>query len=89
MPQAKRSKARNIGDPPPKQFSMDFFAGATADSNGGVGVCIWISEQHFIEMKLGCGVALIQEPSFWHSGIYFPLPKILDFRIYISLVTPL
>ena len=54
MPQVKRPKARNIGDPPLKQFPMAFFDGAAADYKGGVGVCIWINEQHFIEMKLGC-----------------------------------
>ena len=32
---------------------MDLFDGAIVDSKGGVGVCIWINEQHFIEMKLG------------------------------------
>ena len=53
--QAKRPKARNIGDPPLKQFPMAFFDGAAVDSKGGAGVCIWINEQNFIEMKLGCG----------------------------------
>ena len=33
---------------------MAFFDGAAADYKDGVGVCIWINEQHFIEMKLGC-----------------------------------
>ena len=46
LPQVKRSKVRNIGDPPAKQFPMAFFDGATADSIGGAGVCIWINEQH-------------------------------------------
>ena len=34
---------------------MVFFDGATTYSEGDVGVCIWINEQHFIEMKLGRG----------------------------------
>ena len=57
MPQVKRPKARNIGDPPLKHFPMAFFDGVAADSKGGVGVCIWINEQHFSEMILGCGLS--------------------------------
>ena len=53
--QVKRSKVRNIGDPPAKQFPMAFFDGAVTNSIGGVGVCIWINEQHFLSIKLGCG----------------------------------
>ena len=34
---------------------MAFFDGAMTDSKGGTGVCIWINEQHFLEIKLGCG----------------------------------
>ena len=36
---------------------MAFFDGAAADSKGGADVCIWINEQHYIEMKLGCGLS--------------------------------
>ena len=57
MPQVKRPKARNNGDPPLKHFPMDFFDGAATDSKGGVGVCIWINEHHYIEMKLGSGLS--------------------------------
>ena len=55
VPQVKRSKVRNIGDPPIKLFLMAFFDGAAADSTGGAGVCIWINEQHYLSIKLGSG----------------------------------
>ena len=32
-----------------------FFYGVVADSLGGVGVCIWLNEQHSLSIKLGCG----------------------------------
>ena len=34
---------------------MAFFDGAAADSTGGVGVCIWINEQHYFSIILGYG----------------------------------
>ena len=34
---------------------MVFFDGVAADSIGGAGVCIWLNDQHFISIKLGCG----------------------------------
>ena len=35
---------------------MVFFDEAVIVSNGGAGVCIWINEQHYVEIKLGCGL---------------------------------
>ena len=55
MPQVKRSKVRNIGDPPIKLFPMAFFDGAVTDSTGDAGVCIWIHELDYFSIKLGCG----------------------------------
>ena len=55
VPQVKRSKVRNNGDPPIKLFPMAFFYGATADSTGGASVCIWINKLHYLSSKLGCG----------------------------------
>ena len=46
---------RLIGDPPECIFPMVFFDGVAAEQVGGVGACIWISEQHFLSIKLGCG----------------------------------
>ena len=34
---------------------MAFFDGAAVESIGGAGVCIWINDQHYISIKLGCG----------------------------------
>ena len=34
---------------------MAFLDGAATDSSGGVGVCICISENHYLSIKLGCG----------------------------------
>ena len=55
VPQVKRSKVRNNGDPPIKLFPMAFFDGAAGKSIGGAGVCIWTNDQHYISIKLGCG----------------------------------
>ena len=55
VPQVNRSKVRLIGDPPAKKFPMVFFDGAAADSIGGAGVCIWLNDQPFLYIKLGCG----------------------------------
>ena len=55
VPQVNRSKVKLIGDPPGKKFPMVFFDGAAADSIGGAGVCIWLNDQHFLSIKLGCG----------------------------------
>ena len=55
MPQKKGTKIRNIGEPPDNLFPMAFFDGFTAESTRGAGLCIWINEQHYISIKLGCG----------------------------------
>ena len=55
VPQVKRTKIRHIGEPPDKLFPMEFFDGAAEKSIGGAGVCICISEQHYLSIKLGCG----------------------------------
>ena len=55
VPQVNRTKVRHIGDPPAKKFPMDFFDGAATKSIGGAGVCIWINDQYFLSIKLGCG----------------------------------
>ena len=53
--QVKIPKIRNIGDPPVMKFPMTFFYGAATESIGGAGICIWLNEQHFFSIKLGCG----------------------------------
>ena len=55
VPQVKRSKFRHIGEPPNKIFPMAFFDGAAAESIGGAGGCIWLNDQHYLSIKLGCG----------------------------------
>ena len=55
VPQVKRSKVRNIGEPLDKIFPMDFFDGDAVESIGGVGGCIWLNDQHYLSIKLGCG----------------------------------
>ena len=55
VPHIKRTKVKNIGSPPNKLFPMAFLDGAAADSTGGAGVCIWINEQHYFSLILGCG----------------------------------
>ena len=37
-----------------KKIPMFFFYGAATDSIGGVGVCIWLNEQHSFSIKLDC-----------------------------------
>ena len=46
---------RHIGEPQDKLFPMAFFDGAAAESIGGAGGCIWINDQHYLSIKLGCG----------------------------------
>ena len=55
VPQVKRFKVRLIGEPANKIFPMAFFDGAMAESIGGEGGCIWLNDQHYLSIKLGCG----------------------------------
>ena len=32
-----------------------FFYDVAADLLGGAGACIWMNDQHFLSIKLGCG----------------------------------
>ena len=48
-------KIRNIGDPPVMKSQMVFFYGAAYESIGGAGICIWLNDQHFLSIQLGCG----------------------------------
>ena len=52
---SNKPNVRLIGDPPECIFPMVFFDGVAAEQVGGVGACIWISEHHFLSIKLGCG----------------------------------
>ena len=89
VPLVNIPKGRIIGDPSRNIYPMVFYDGAAADLLVGVGACIWMNDQHFLSIKLGCGhntnirADLL---ALWH---HYTLLKILGYRTYISFTIPL
>ena len=53
----KKGKIKIIGAAPDESFPCGYFDGATAESQGGVGIYIAISSTHLLAFKIGCGRA--------------------------------
>ena len=70
-------------------YPIGFFDGAFANNNGGTGVYLVISKEHFYYIKMGCGLSTNTRAELLALWYYLPSPNYLDFHIYTFEETPL